>query len=832
MANALKYKNNGVYTIYAAAACNPTPHCADWGDNELILFGAQNTIAVLDPNFNGAAKIINTYTGHEARVNIVRWLRTSNAAPETHFISGADDNNAYIWQCQIRGQCNEVSRFEALNHFAPVTDIDSVHLSNANKWLIATAADQTITSWAFDTKSVVKLQTISNCNSYTLGLRLFRLPKSEQLLLASGNEKGNINLWAQDKLLESSSNENEPFFRFIYQMCGHEDWVRALDVVDDENDLLLASAAQDSFIRLWRISKRSEEESSKNCLDMCNMTDDDAGHIRVEEKILHLSGTNWCAISLESVLYGHEGWIYGVNWHKSEEHGLRLLSVSIDKSIIIWAPSEDGIWMEQVRVGDVGGNSLGFYGGKFSSNGKSIFGHSYQGGFHIWHQVGDNERHWAPGVIVGGHFDEVRDLAWAPNGEYLLTVSADQTSRIHAPWKRYVNANIESITWHELARPQVHGYDMQTLAILTRYKFASGAEEKIVRTFQASANFIENFRRITMTQQDAEGDYLLESLPKGASVPSLGLSNKAVYNVDIQSATHEKHVKDEYPENYFIPVTLYAPPQEEMLMQNTLWPEMQKLYGHGFEIYALAASTDGEVLASACRATNEEHAQIILWDAATWKQIQKLPAHKLTVTQMRFSPNNQYLLSVSRDRTWALYERDEVQKTTNHNNIFYRLKQHSTATKLSVHNRIIWTCDWSHDGKYFITGGRDGVLGVWSKSQSEDEWSISCKEIFTNSVTAVAFSRNSENPGNYQLAIGFSNGDILLQQLQETNAVAGLLLEVIDATKINLEKAHNSTVKRLQFRPAVNCSENYSAGYTLLASCGEDHFVKIFKCPK
>lgn len=48
-------------------------------------------------------------------------------------------------------------------------------------------------------------------------------------------------------------------------------------------------------------------------------------------------------------------------------------------------------------------------------------------------------------------------------------------------------------------------------------------------------------------------------------------------------------------------------------MQNTLWPEIQKLYGHGYEVYALAASSNGQILASSCKATNEEHAQIIIW---------------------------------------------------------------------------------------------------------------------------------------------------------------------------------------------------------------------------
>lgn len=100
-----------------------------------------------------------------------------------------------------------------------------------------------------------------------------------------------------------------------------------------------------------------------------------------------------------------------------------------------------------------------------------------------------------------------------------------------------------------------------------------------------------------------------------------------------------------------------GPPLEEHLAQSSLWPEVAKLYGHGAELFCVAASPSGDLLASACKAQTSSTAAVWLWDTSTWAALGSLTAHSLTVTQLQFSPDGQWLLSVSRDRTVAVYQR-------------------------------------------------------------------------------------------------------------------------------------------------------------------------------
>ena len=54
----------------------------------------------------------------------------------------------------------------------------------------------------------------------------------------------------------------------------------------------------------------------------------------------------------------------------------RLLTASMDKTMMVWEQTEeadtedtDQVWMEKVRVGEVGGNTLGFLGAAWAEDG-------------------------------------------------------------------------------------------------------------------------------------------------------------------------------------------------------------------------------------------------------------------------------------------------------------------------------------------------------------------------------------------------------------------------------------------------------------------------------
>ena len=603
---------------------------------------------------------------------------------------------------------------------------------------------------------------------------------------------------------------NDAFNR-VAVLTGHAAWVRGLAFTIDrrttDEDILLASASQEKYIRLWRIHRGDAPlqvaQEQEPILEP--MLSNKAHEFKVAE-------CNY-SISFEALLLGSEDWIYTVSWNPSKNN-MQLLSASADNTLTIWEPDPvSGVWVSTERMGEMStqkgstsatGSTGGFWIGLWSPiDGRQVVSLGRTGSWRMW-EYDEHAGFWTQALGISGHVRSVSDIQWDPTGSYLLSTSSDQTTRLHAEWLS------RNRSWHEFSRPQIHGYDLNCIDVLSSSRFISGADEKLLRVFNQPkpiAHLLHNLSDFPLPEGDDE-----KNLPDTAEIPVLGLSNKPLGDdhVPLEDEEEEDDHHHHTAEQSAIIDNLHHPPLEDYLARYTLWPEHEKLYGHGYEISAVAVSHDRTLIATACKASSIDHAVIRLYDANDWHEIKpSLVAHSLTITRLCFSSSDTYLLSVGRDRQWSVFKRQRPYS--------YSL----FASNPKGHSRMILGAAWAPPlttHPVFATAGRDKAVKVWQLDG--DGSSFSCKSTLSlkTSVTAISFfPEHAKSPSSsWILAAGQDNGQISIHR------IASESLEVTNTVDFDPSISPSKTVTQLRWRPVQQ------EDWRELAVSSEDTSTRIY----
>ena len=661
-------------------------------------------------------------------------------------LSGSMDRSIRIWRCRRRVLSSFHCETILEGHTASILCITTTESGG----LIASgAADVTIKIWQarMTAESIVAelVQSIDlSPKFFPVALSFSPIGDDGGLLLAVSGTKNAIEIYVSD-------GQANPKFTHQAILSGHDGWIRSLDFTQEgpgrDTDILLASASHDKYIRLWRVRRGDELPAP------LKSTQDSSRSKTLSNKAhrLLIRGATY-SLTFEALLLGHEDWIYTASWSRGSGR-LRLISASADNSLAVWEPDPTtGLWLNSTRLGEISvqkgsttatGSTGGFWIGLWSPGNDAIMTLGRTGSWRLW-TYDQQEDRWNQGVGLTGHVKSVAGIAWSKDGAYLLSTSTDQTTRLHAEWKRGRNRS-----WHEFSRPQIHGYDLNCIDTLQHSQFISGADEKLLRVFNEPGTVAEMLARLCkLAQRD-------ESLPDAANMPVLGLSNKAIeaVNDEGQPGENESEERDALdPSSVVRKSTLLVddPPPENLLSRHTLWPEAEKLYGHGYEISAVAASHDTKLVATACKASSIEHAVIRLYGTSEWRQISPpLTAHSLTVTCLRFNDDDSMLLSVSRDRQWSVFRKTDVATS----------KYEMMASGPKAHTRMILAASWaaSNSGQSFVTAGRDKCIKLWVAKQ--DTFTCRSDVFFPAPVTAVDFSWTSTGSG-VALAVGTELGEV------------------------------------------------------------------------
>jgi elongator complex protein 2 len=675
-------------------------------------------------------------------VNAVKFIPNS----EGTLVTGSVDKTVKVWKKDPASETYSCAQTIS-DHGS---SINCIAVAPGSRILATGSADSTVKIWSLNDQHVASLQQSINITPRFFPLALALSPlagASNSYVLAVAGTKDIIQLYVLDS-------EKGPEFKAQATLSGHEGWIRSLQFTQESDspnsDLLLSSASQDKYIRLWRIHQGKELPAAAASADPSLGAFLPGKSLSNKAHRFRAQGLDFSA-TFEALLLGHEDWIYSTRWRTGGK-SLQLLSASADNSLAIWEPdASTGVWVTVARLGEISsekgsttatGSTGGFWTGLWSPSGTTVVCLGRTGSWRVWKLDSQQDR-WIQSVGISGHTQSITGISWSKEGDYLLSTSSDQTTRLHAKWKRG-----ERTSWHEMARPQIHGYDLNCIDSLGTSQFVSGADEKLLRVFnepRAVANLL--------SQLCGFGGLDMGEMPDAANMPVLGLSNKAVEAVEDDEEVPAGNHNDRDTINpasvvHKSTLDLDHPPFEEHLSRHTLWPETEKLYGHGYEISALAVSHDGLVVATACKASSIDHAVIRLFETKDWHEIKPpLTAHSLTVARLRFSADDQYLLSVARDRQWAIFQRDTTQKTS------YTLLESNPKG----HTRMILDAAWAPTATpVFATAGRDKQVKIWAK----DEFSITLKASIPEEtpVTAIDFLNVLVGDDQAYLSVGTEAG--------------------------------------------------------------------------
>lgn len=730
-------------TQYISVGANCHPYASDANQKRnIIAYGASSMIALWHED-----SVVATLKGHESVVTSVKFVSDSI------LVTGSQDGHIKCWKLdddQFNAKC-----IQSLSiHTKSIT---SVACYKSLVVLCSSDGSISLLTWNPNTESLEKFDQVS-INDRFIPMSLAITTIDDKFVIAVGGSSNNV-------FILTANADNK--YSVEATLVGHENWIRGLDFKHFSGSVVLATASQDRYIRLWRISA-SGSRSSRDPQESNDMFFDMETTLLSNKVYNILSGSY--AITFEALLMGHDDWIVSVAWDPRPDI-VRLLSASSDTTLMVWEPdAESGIWMTCAQLGDVSikgastatGASGGFWRAMWLSCQKTqqltVATLGKTGSWRVWQESGHNI--WEPKVAISGHVKPVTDVSWSPNGEYLLSTALDQTTRLFGEWTG-------NSVWYEMGRPQIHGYDMLAVKSVGPSLFVSAGDEKTVRVFeepQGVARLLENLCGISTDKSS--------SLAKSAMVPALGLSNR----IEDDSADATLDTLS----------SLTHPPLENILQRQTLWPEHEKLYGHGYEISCLDVSHDQKILATCCRANNEKHAVVRLYDMANnWLQLSPpLKFHSLTVTRVRFSPDDSRLVSVSRDRHIGVWKKSSDSQ------------QYTLEQSIKGHARIIWDCAWISN-TCFATSSRDKSIKIWTLQ--DGTWQESAQHKFSVPVTALDCHLSSQ-----ELAIGLENGDIFV--------LAGTELSPIDAAICPATK-----INRLQWSPAKQ-----------LAVASEDTALRIY----
>ncbi|WP_037880778.1 trypsin-like peptidase domain-containing protein [Streptomyces sp. NRRL S-378] len=592
-----------------------------------------------------------------------------------------------------------------------------------------------------------------------------------------------------------ASLENAAALPLKQRLPGHTGEVAAVAFSPDKRTL--ATAGQDTTVRLWNLSTRKLRATLPGHTDKVSSVafspDGRTLATGSDDKTVRL----WDLDAEESraTLTGHT---QGVTSLAFSPDGSTLATGSNDATVRFWDVIKE-VGISELPVSD----DYTVTSVAFSPDGTAFAAGSADTMVHLWDLQSGEER-----AALIGHTDPVFSVAFSPDGRTLATTSHDYTSKL---WDLTTGKPRVTLSDQLLREVSVaFSPDGSTLATAGEDKTARLWDAK---TGKARAVLSGHTDEVTSVAFSPDGSSLatgsvdatarLWDLTSGSARAPLSDHSDPIMSVafspdgdTLATGGADKTVRlwdlDTRKPRAPLPghtdqVTSVAFSRDKRTLasgsiDNTarLWDlttgKMRaKLTGHPNTVLSVAFSPDGNTLATA-----GGDKKVRLWDAATGKLRATLPDATSGLWSVAFSPDGQTIAAGADDKTvwlWDVATRTARAPLTGHTDTvtsvafspdgstlatgstdktvrLWNVATGKARAPLTGHTAKVYSVAFSHDGRSVASGSNDFTVRLWDVHTGKTRATLTGH---TNAVTSLAFS-----PDGHTLASGSGDTTVRL----------------------------------------------------------------------
>lgn len=498
--------------------------------------------------------------------------------------------------------------------------------------------------------------------------------------------------------------------------------------------------------------------------------------------------------NLQQTLVGHTNWITGLSF---SHDGQYLVSASRDSTIRLWKLDRSKKFYLEQPVKIIKDHQSPVLAVKFSPTSSIFASCGEDAKVRLWLNDGSPFN-----TFVSGHHKWITCLCFSPDGERIITGSADRTLII---W------NIDGTLIRNI---KAHDSFIEDVAISPSGRIiASVSRGRDIKLWNMEGNLL--------TVLEGHTDKVLGVCfhPMGQSLVSIS-SDRTIKVWDIKGNL----LKTLYGHKGGIHSIVFNINGNKMITgsQDTtikFWRTKgnanAQLVGHGDEINCIAFSPDGRFIAS-----SSSDCTIKIWFANSAKLITSLEGYKESVNSICFSPDNRFLLSVSSDRAIRIWNS----------------KGKLLKTIYNEHEATIYSVAYRSDGELFASASGDCTVKLWNK---EGEW-VHTLVGHANAVYQVCFSRDGNMIATASqdktVKIWHWDGTLLNTFVGHTGEVYSVCFSPDNKTvassskdgSVKLWNLEGKLLRTLNEHSAEVRSICFSPDGNTLASGGSDRLVKIW----